>query len=216
MNGAKTDWDGYYRRPNPFHAVLKRIVRRVLVRSAVAFAPARRPLTVAELGGGASCFYEAIVKVLDPAVYIVVDNSAVGLQLLQQRGLCPDRIRLLQQDILQAELPSGCDIVFSVGLIEHFRGADVARAILRHVEMLRPGGLLILGFPTPTWVYRLIRGAAERLGRWRFPDEIPLRRDGVERLIAPHCTLLESKIIWSIGITQAFVVARKNGQEGPQ
>jgi SAM-dependent methyltransferase len=205
----RTDWDGYYRRPNPFHAVLKRIVCRVVVRCAVDFAPRLHPLTVAELGGGNSCFYEALSGVLDPETYIVVDDSAAGLELLRRRAVRPDRLRLLRRDILASPLPFSADVVFSVGLIEHFHGADLTRIVERHLEALTPGGLLILGFPTPTWAYRLIRGAAERLRCWRFPDEVPLPRAAVERLVAPGGELLMSRIVWSIGATQAFVALRK-------
>ncbi len=215
--GGRTDWDRYYRRPSPFHAVLERVVCRAVLGYARAYAPARRPLTVIEFGGGNSAFYPAFAAAFELGAYIAVDSSPAGLEALRRRAGAAASggvLQLRQQDILGEPLPATGDIALSVGLIEHFSGTDLARAVASHVAPLRDGGLVILGFPTPTWLYRLVRGAAEQLGRWPFPDETPLAGDAVAHLLGPRCRLLKQETLWSIGVTQAYVVARRETPGG--
>ena len=76
------------------------------------------------------------------------------------------------------------DIVFSVGLIEHFDPAGTARVVAAHFDYLRPGGTAIITFPTPTWLYRVVRGLAEMTNNWIFHDERPLRLPEFERAVA--------------------------------
>jgi predicted SAM-dependent methyltransferase len=42
------------------------------------------------------------------------------------------------------------DICFSVGLIEHFTEEDLPRVVSAHFDVVRPGGLVVISFPTPT------------------------------------------------------------------
>jgi SAM-dependent methyltransferase len=45
------------------------------------------------------------------------------------------------------------DIVFSLGLIEHFENPELV--VSKHVELLKPGGILLLGVPNLTGIYHL-------------------------------------------------------------
>jgi len=100
------------------------------------------------------------------------------------------------------------DIVMSVGLIEHFDGQGTKRAIQNHFRLLRPGGLAIILFPTPTFLYRATRFCAEMIGLWRFPDERPLRAEEVLPAIRETADVLYMKINWLIFLTQMIIVAR--------
>ena len=46
-------------------------------------------------------------------------------------------------------------------------------------NVLKKGGILILGFPTPTFLYKITRKTSELLGLWIFHDERPLSIDEV-------------------------------------
>lgn len=77
----------------------------------------------------------------------VLDNSAVGCAATRRNldllGIAGD---VTQGDMFDPtlHLPS-FDVVYSLGLIEHFNNLE--DAVAAHVRFVRPGGLLILGCP---------------------------------------------------------------------
>lgn len=103
------------------------------------------------------------------------------------------------------------NLVFSIGLIEHFSAQNTARAIRSHFQLPDPGGIAIISFPTPTFLYRITRFLSEMLGLWIFHDERPLKKSEVAGVIAHFGTLLYEKTIWPIFLTQCIMVARKGG-----
>ncbi len=209
---AATDWDAYYGRPFWASGLSRRYTCRVLLEMICRHVGRTdKPLRAAELGGGGSCFVEGVLKLLPLEMYHVVDTSDAGLQRVAEiAGQRP--LTLHHADVLTGvpELAGSLDLVFSVGLIEHFEAAGTARAIDAHFDLLTPGGLAIISYPTPTLPYRLIRGAAEAAGMWKFPDERPLRRQEVLPTIARRAEVLARKILWPILLTQEMIVARKN------
>ena len=82
-------------------------------------------------------------------------------------------------------------------------------AIRRHFELAKPGGLVLITFPVPTFSYRLIRRAAEMLGIWRFPDERPIRLEDAVCLCAEHGEIIDARLNRAILLTQGIVLARK-------
>jgi hypothetical protein len=204
-----TDWEAYYRRAFWPAALTRRHTGQVLLRLCRRFAP--RPasgLVVAELGGADSCFYNALVRGLRPRQYHAIDSCAPGLERLAARRLPGVETVLHHQDVLAALPGLRADLVFSVGLIEHVALADLPRAVAAHFELAAPGGLVIMSFPSPTWLYRLSRAVAEALGLWRFPDERPLARAQVLPLLEPSGRELASAIIWPIFFTQTIMAVR--------
>ena len=113
--------------------------------------------------------------------------------------------------VLKLDLPLAAEVVFSVGLIEHFDREGTRRAVDAHFALLKPGGIAVISFPTPTPLYRLARMAAELAGAWIFHDERPLRLDEVAAAAAPHARLLSHRILWPIVFTQCLAVWRKHG-----
>ena len=80
-----------------------------------------------EFGGANSCFLETIEAEIAPREYHVVDTNAYGLSLLEKR-----RVRTHQQDCRAVTLDLQADVVFSIGLIEHFDRSGTREAILSH------------------------------------------------------------------------------------
>jgi hypothetical protein len=215
LNGSKnkthhsTDWDAYYQHPYPTAAFSRAVTGRLLVGSIQRYTqPAQREV-VLELGGGNSCFLDSIQKVVKPREYHILDNNPIGLKLLQGRSDYNQRLFLHDQDVRQLRLPFLVDIVFSVGLIEHFIGDELEAVVAAHFLPLRPGGICILSFPTPTWLYWTARCISESLGMWIFWDEQPLHQAKVITLIRQYGDLLHSQINWMAVFTQAFLVVRK-------
>lgn len=205
----KTDWDSYYKKPYKFAGFSKRIIINALLKYIKTYAPSPDQFTIMEFGGGNSCFYELFVETFHPGAYYIVDNNQVGLDDFSRRIGKRENTYLINQDILDPDLKVECDIVFSIGLIEHFSVENTRKAILSHFSVLKRGGILILGFPTPTFLYKITRKISEILGLWIFHDERPLKIDEVLDTVDQHGELLGKRIIWPIFLTQAMLVIKK-------
>jgi hypothetical protein len=204
----RTDWDAYYHQPIATSKYSRRITARILENLIRRFCD--QPLdTVVELGGGNSCFVDGIRARFKPRRYCVIDNNEVGLQLLSGRFSGDASVFSYNRDVLHLGEPMGADLVFSVGLIEHFCPPDTRRAILAHFALLRPGGVAIITFPTPTLLYRASRFVSESLGLWQFPDERPLDRHEVLPSVRQQGQILFEAINWPIFFTQMIVAARQ-------
>jgi putative flippase GtrA len=207
--GAATDWDRYYQQV-PFTARLTRkYTAAVLIRAFKMFG-ARDAPTFVELGGANSCFLDKIVREVGPSTYHVVDTNESGLELLRRRSEVNGRLRLHQQDVTKLHLDVQADLVFSVGLIEHFDRAGTRAAIESHFRLLKPGGCAVISFPTPTWCYRVARWFSEALGLWRFPDERPLKPDEIRASLSSDSEVLFEKTLWPLVFTQRLMVVRKS------
>lgn len=206
----KTDWDGYYRRPFKATTVTRRITTAHLLRQLALRPPGDSH--VVEWGGANSCFIDPIYRALRPARYTVADSNRLGLDLLESRGELYLGLETLQDDVLQPSRLLQADIVFSVGLIEHFDTAGTARAIRTHFDSAREGGLVVISFPTPTWLYLTTRWLAERLDLWIFHDERPLRFAEVKREMSRHGDFVGCDLIWPIFLTQGILAFRKRSR----
>jgi hypothetical protein len=208
----RTDWDAYYRQPFAATRLTRRVTQARLLAYMKRFAsPGPRRPVVVELGGANSCFFDAIQAALRPRVYHVVDSNALGLDRMQARlGARPDVVYHCE-DVLSLGFRCVADVVFSVGLVEHFAPDATLRAVDAHFALLRKGGTCIIAAPTPTPLYRATRAAAELLGMWKFPDERPLGRAELVGAMARHGEVVAESIVWPIFLTQRFMVTRRAG-----
>ena len=208
---ARTDWEAYYRRPSLFAPLTRRITKRVILREVTRAAQGKALATIVELGGGGSPFLRAFRQHFPDAELMAMDTNPLGLHVLETQMPGDARLLAINRDVLEVcDSPVGADLVYSVGLIEHFDSARTARAIDAHFAHTCPGGLVLITFPTPTWLYRSTRYVAERLGVWGFPDERPLLPDEVVATVRRHGKVLRLFVNWPIVLTQAVVVARKS------
>lgn len=201
----KTDWTGYYERPfwaSRFtRALTTRLILRLLRRNGC-----RTGLAVCELGGGNSCFYDSFNQSLAVSRYTIVDSNQRGLDFFRNFHTVANADlhcrNLLESGV--ADLPA--DLVFSVGLIEHFTGSQQRLIVERHFEAVRAGGLVLITFPTPTFLYRFSRRVAELLGIWKFPDEVPMTVDQAIEVCGQYGHILERGILRSTIFTQGFLL----------
>src|SRR5262249_17358405 len=152
----------------------RRYTSSALIAAMKRHAAAKPGASIVEFGGANSCFLDRILRETGCRRYDVVDNNRYGLELLKPRAAAGAVVRLHLRSVLDLPLDIQADLVFSVGLIEHFDPAGTARAVQAHFDILRPGGTAIITFPTPTLLYRATRAIIEALGMWAFPDERPL------------------------------------------
>lgn len=203
----KTDWDAYYSRPSKFTGFFRQITINYILREFNRHGGNIK--NICELGGANSCIYSDIYKTYPSAQYTVVDNNATGMGLLKAKNIYEGDLSLIEADIMQSlPINKPMDIVFSIGLIEHFSPTNSAIAIQKHFAFAKEGGLVIITFPTPTWLYRWARKISEALGLWIFHDERPLSLQSVLREMEKYGDCLDSFINWRIVFTQGVVVVR--------
>jgi SAM-dependent methyltransferase len=204
-----TDWNAYYTSVPATARLTRRYTTAILLGAIQRLSAAREgvPISIAEFGGANSCFLDAILAAVPCRSYEIVDTNEYGLSLLA--GRAPGVLKLRRQDVLTFPMKEPVDLVFSVGLIEHFDPAGTARAVRAHFDALRPGGLAILTFPTPTWLYRATRKLLEAGGLWKFPDERPLAPGEVLATVRACGDVLREQIMWPLVLTQYLVAARK-------
>ncbi len=205
MNLKQTDWDNYYSKPYQTAAFTRQFTRRVLVDLMRKYHPMQSSLTIAEWGGGNSAFFENIYAAIKPAEYHLLDNNQLGLDKFSERIGQRAGVALHQADVLNPPCNLQADIVYSVGLIEHFNPQQTARAIQAHFTMVKPGGLVLITFPTPTFLYRATRRVAEGLGQWIFHDERPLGFDEVLSSIPATGKVVHQQILWPLFLTQGVI-----------
>ncbi len=208
---SATDWDLYYRSTPATAHLTRRYTGRTISTALRRFLPTAsdRPVVV-ELGGANSCFLERMLSDLKPGEYHVIDTNRHGLDLLRERAegsAAP--VLLHEESCLDIRTPVKADVAFSVGLIEHFDPEGTRNAIRGHFDVARPGGLVLISFPTPTLLYRAARAVVSAAGLWRFHDERPLRRDEVLATVREQGDIVYEKLMWPLIFTQHLILARK-------
>ncbi len=103
-----------------------------------------------------------------------MDNSIASL-VFNRRNDGGDA-RLLAGDIRQVPIQDNAlDIVWSSGVLEHFRGDGLTGAIRDLARIVRPGGRIISFVPYSRCLpYRAAKWLLERIGRWPYGREDPL------------------------------------------
>jgi SAM-dependent methyltransferase len=91
-----------------------------------------------------------------------VEYSDAGMKATLENfrilGLTPDAI--FTGDFFEMKPPRQFDAVMSFGFIEHF--SDVDSVVERHLQWLKPGGVLILGIPNFTGIYSPIQHVLDK------------------------------------------------------
>jgi len=203
-----TNWDEYYTKVPVTATLTRRYTGAVLIDTIRRFATPQDGLSIVEIGGANSCFLDRILSSIAPGSYDVVDTNEYGLRLLAKRPAGTGVLRLHHQSVLALDLPFKADLVFSIGLVEHFDPEQTRKAVLAHFDASRKGGLVIISFPTPTLLYLAARSIIEALGMWKFPDERPLQREEVVSAVRERGEVAFEKTLWPLVPTQHIVVAR--------
>ena len=218
-NIKQTNWNEYYTKRNKNTNLILGITKitRSITENIILNMIKNIPInSITECGGGDSSFYEAFIK-MNPAIkYLVIDKSETGCSIFNEKyanentkAIC---LNLLDTDITNYKN----DLVFSAGLIEHFNVINTAKIIKSHFDLCLEssgGGYVLLTFPTPTLLYKILRKFAEIAGVWKFYDERPLKLKEVLDVSKQYGKVIKYKLNWAIGLTQ-YVVLIKNNYKG--
>lgn len=214
--GDATDWNRYYQSVPVTAKLTRRYSTSVLlaaIKQHTAAISKDGRLSIVEIGGANSCFLDAILVRFPCRSYDIIDTNEYGLSLLSGRTGEGSVVRLHKANILGHSIGVTADLVFSVGLVEHFKPRETRAAILAHFDLLRPGGTAIITFPVPTRLYRVTRTVIEALGMWRFADERPLDPREVRSAIRERGEVVWEKTLWPLVLTQHVMVAKSRSAD---
>ena len=133
-------------------------------------------------------------------------SVAFAKRLLNTKAIKSD---LLYDNMVQ-EYSNKYDIVFSVGLVEHFNKNNTEKVIQKHFHFVRNDGIVIITAPTPTILYKIIRKSLEIMKMWKFYDERPLPCCEIINHSLQFGDLLEKAILWGNLLTQCGVVFKRS------
>jgi hypothetical protein len=206
------DWDAYYGDnkyavPEFIDNALWRNYSAVLRRHGVT---RDQPLRVLELGGANSCYFQRFCQDFSVASYTIVDSNPVGMARFAHRN--DPRVTCIEADLLGPPIDAIAerhDIVLSSGLIEHFIPEETLRIVQQHFMAAKPGGLVLMSFPTPTAVYHGFRKFLEWTDQFPPLFERPIAAPEAAGFQLAGSTRLAQFNIWSTILTQMLLLYRK-------
>ncbi|QKJ31551.1 class I SAM-dependent methyltransferase [Mucilaginibacter mali] len=98
--------------------------------------------------GGFPGYYSTYLKKyqkLDTTLFDYYIDEDIINRLLERNGLKPGDIHIIESDLFNYKVEQPYDMVCSFGLIEHF--SDTKDIISRHLQFLKPGGVLFITLP---------------------------------------------------------------------
>jgi SAM-dependent methyltransferase len=175
-------WEGKPGKQNKKTSLLIREILKVFDREL----PNISGLSILEVGGAYGEYLLYLTRRFGYKAYSL-DYSRVGNeQTLETFARAGIPVEVFERDLFadNANLPK-FDIVYSLGFIEHFD--DPLNVVARHLDLLKPGGILLLGVPNYGGIYRnVLRRLAPSIERthnmqamdlanWKqFTDKLPI------------------------------------------
>lgn len=209
----KTDWKEYYRKRNVISECSAWLCAKNLfsVFRANRLCDSLKVKKIVELGGGNSALYKYIREFFPDAQIVLIDKEEFNEASFCEQSSKDIHLECKIEDILVEKFDYGtpAELVFSIGLIEHFPVENTALMIKRHFEYCRPGGIVLISFPTPTFMYTFVRWVMEKLSLWLFYDERPLKSWEVESEMDRYGTKIDEKLDIRMGLTQKILLYKK-------
>lgn len=208
----RTDWTQYYKGKRSWiSSFTQRYTLESILVAMNEYVNNESDIRICEMGGGNSCFAIKICEKKGVRTYDIIDSNELAVRLFGKMHLAAKYYRGICRDLLMDDTgeKSKYDFVYSVGLIEHFRGKDIRTMISRHFEFCKDDGIVLITFPTPTKKYIFTRKLMEFFGVWRFHDEKPIRYEEIEDCFKAHGEVLEHYINRKLYLTQEIVITRK-------
>ncbi|MCI8881345.1 MAG: class I SAM-dependent methyltransferase [Clostridiaceae bacterium] len=209
-----TDWTKYYsKKKSVFSNFAQRFTLSKILSDYDTLSQFMENRDVIELGGGNSCFAESLCRQRKLWSYDIIDNNELAVTLFQKKKLgCLSHNGIIM-DLTEGFQPSKkYDLVYSIGLIEHFKPKERERVIQAHFSLCRKGGGVLISFPTPTLKYRFWRKVLEVMHLWQFYDEMPLQYGDVENILTECGKVVKVEINRKLFLTQMIVLFINKGK----
>jgi SAM-dependent methyltransferase len=151
---GQTFWEDYWE-GKPGTGVQKKttLLIREILKTFDKYLPAKEGLSILEVGGAYGEYLLYLTRRFGYKAFSL-DYSRVGneqtLETFSKAGL---PVEVFERDLFSDnhDLPK-FDIVYSLGFIEHFDDPD--KVVAKHLDLLKPGGILLLGVPNYAGVYQ--------------------------------------------------------------
>ena len=137
-----TDWTAYYQgKKSVFSTMTQRITMRFLNRRFEEIGIDGK-WSILECGGGNSCFAKSIVQKFQIQQYDIADNNNLGIEKAKKIPEISDAKNIdLTREADDESLLRKYDLVYSIGLVEHFETDEQRRVIENHFRFVREGGV---------------------------------------------------------------------------
>lgn len=166
----RENWENYWDKlelPAKIKKTKKSLYLNEILKIFDRFLPQNDNLSILEIGGAPGQYLAYMSNNFHYKIY-ALDYSDIGCRKMKENfSLLGLKGIVYQKDLFSddiSDLPL-FDIVYSLGFIEHFQ--DLDRVIDKHLELLKPGGILLIGTPNflgvNHWVLR--RLAPQRLAQ---------------------------------------------------
>lgn len=154
----KEDWEAYWRKYGKEVQEIKRSSRdsshNLILDVMHRFLPAKEGLTILEIGGAPGQYLLYMAKNFGYKAFSLDYSSEGNEQTRRNFAAAGLPITVYEKDLLSGKLDDlpRFDIVYSLGFIEHFTDRD--EVIKKHTALLKPGGILMIGVPNFTGIYK--------------------------------------------------------------
>jgi SAM-dependent methyltransferase len=147
---AQSFWDEYWgglRLPVEVRKTPKPSLQNIILETFEKFFPGDTTLSILEIGGAPGQYLAYIAKKFHYDIH-ALDYSVIGHRKMQENfALLNLKATIYQRDLLEndfQDLPR-FDIIYSLGFVEHF--LDLGLVVQKHLDLLKPGGILLIGMP---------------------------------------------------------------------
>lgn len=209
----KTDWTSYYKKKRSIFSTLTQQYTLNKIQFYIEKYFGNKQLDILECGGGNSCFAKQLCTLLNINIYDIIDNNDLGISLFREQNLNAISSTGIKEDLLSTitnkDYIDKYDFVYSVGVIEHFRGQNIETVIQNHFKYCKKNGYVLISFPTPTIQYCFTRKVMEILHVWQFGDEKPLRYEDVKDYFERCGNVKNLEFNKKLPLTQLIVVVQK-------
>lgn len=206
---TETNWTEYYSKKKSIFSTITQKFTEELIETAVKRYANTDGISILELGGGNSCFVDAISCIQGVERYDVIDNNRLSIDLFQKKQLSVKSKGIMANLLDDIRFEDQYDFVYSIGLIEHFSREDIGRLIQRHFDACKEGGCVLISYPTPTKKYKFWRKLMELTHVWQFWDERPLTYADIKDFITPLGKVCEITINKKLLLSQQVLICTK-------
>lgn len=155
----KEFWENYWENNNGKVSEIKRTIRRSTLNSILdvfdKYLPVNSTFHILEIGGSPGRYLMYMAKKFKYQVHSMDYSNVGNEQTIKNMDAAGVPVKVYERDIFSENFNKDMqlfDIVYSLGFAEHFE--ELNMVVKKHCELLKPGGILLLGVPNLGGIYR--------------------------------------------------------------
>lgn len=140
---TETDWTEYYKKPKSRWSTFTQKFTLEYLINRMREIGVNGNWEICECGGGNSCFAQDLIDEFRIGTYDIIDKCELGVEkarnkLINSKSYCLDLTEKIESDLY-----GRYDLVYSIGLIEHFDDDNRRKVIENHFALCKRGGLCL-------------------------------------------------------------------------